>query len=49
MDAKDSWADSDLTTTIFLGWPATICLSDLPSTFPLAPYIYPKPVYGNGL
>jgi hypothetical protein len=37
IDAKDSWADSDLTTVFFVGRPATISLSDLHGTFPLAP------------
>jgi hypothetical protein len=41
IDAMDSWASSDLATTyIFLGCTATISLSDLPGTFPPAPYIY---------
>jgi hypothetical protein len=39
IDAKDSSADSDL-TTIYLSWlPSKVSLSDLPGTFPLAPYI----------
>jgi hypothetical protein len=37
MHAKDSWADSDITTIYLSWWPATISLSDLPGTFALAP------------
>jgi hypothetical protein len=49
IDATDIWADSDLTTT-YLPWlPSKTPLSDLPGTFPLAPYFQLKPVYGNGL